>query len=1643
LGLREVTNKENLNLSKVTDLTITKRPIEKEIPTLADQTLGRQAAATIKEIKSPVQFHLESEELQNLKKNKVDFFPAIYVSLHPDDEKFLFDLTVQLKYGDASQIHRILHEGVINTIKDFPIESFLFQGEFLQELFALMKKSTEDIQYQITEVYIEILKKILKTIHLYQNPHHKNKSQARDSEEFIVADDKPYIKNSYPTLNFPTPEVLNDEGFKKHQRDTFPYNYFLTIDGIIVSIMDLCPKTEFIDNINTIWRYTITIFRKFKLQAYELIQEAVKDYQRRFIKKFEEIGETDFFENLEYAYISGILYNLFRMYSIEEYEKMEKFNPNAVLSILVKGIYKFAFTEREVDDILTYLQYLNPELHSSHLKCMALLTSVLKLKSHENNFIKARFENFVKTPVDFESFVDLLEKILLSIPYASFPNFVELYCDAFLYSQVYDHTNAKELYERCRDMILSLLHLPNASIRVLLLESIVSNLNSDAKFSFSTGVTRRALMFQSLLDEELMNEIVFSSIGSDLAINCAAKIVLNFLSLARDSHLERSKIQNLLNFSTLFYTITNDPSASHETLKAANNLLWKMDNNTLLKILLSDLFSRNHKRRISAFKTLISPKFIRNIQSGGETHEKALKDYEQFEKKLKDRFLSQELDEYGFDPLKKFLDTEMKTFYYKDVTTTTKLDIDITNPENLKDIENLLNITVDFTIEPTLRMSALEQLGEYLQTILRVLGGQSSSLRAFEVAKRICGVCIQQLLDYSQKNILEAPYITKILSVLNRVVICPNIPREIAALIIPLYDYNSNLFNLHSCYLLHTLLNMVEHDNSTTRYHALLFLNSLVFYFPMQESKLPKSYKPSHALTSLQAFEKDFFIISQFDQVEFESAYQKIWKIFPLENHTKYFIDMHLNNVEKLKDPNFSVQDFVLDQRCKDFISKVKEDNPQSTDSNLLLKESQRWAKLVMTLELYLPSALFNVDIFMYLTKVLSGSITLAGMRNGTNISKITALLEKLFKSPVFQKELQVNQKLLTNILEFIDFFSSTVLAPLYELNFENAREKLDIIFCALRIVTRLLDLSNKAKQPKIKLLVVKKIVKQPFLDLLENLSTFFNNNEILYLLMGKLCRQIFKYPEIYLVVNTQNLIANIFDFMFQCTNLEHFRNKHIERWFLKFFLDYTRLEEDAGKVSMKSLSQSFNKLSDVSKANVLKASTLGWLLRIAEDRETFIRISTWNLMSNLATRENINNYQSSIETGLQTLYAANESFGVVLNAIHFLNKTLDLFMNEAGIDDAVENVETLRESMLLSDRKLNETNKLTRAELSAIFFRKNILSHLKMLISNPKCPPLYLCNLAALLRNVTLLNPQRALPVLTQLEFWDLLVDVINPKTYKNQAPNKNIYEHGKTLVEIIILVNNITQFLIFSLSYDRQIGEYLIYCTQLLKVLFKWLRILCESNQKSFISENPGNVFLVDSCAATLVQLFNSCLFLNPDKTLVIANKIYEDKIEKSSKESKYNIYLMISILFSTTKSDTLILSLFKLVSNLLPQWKKGLHMVESQDRNGEALSESLILNLFSHFKLNEMVAADHKIPWDDYCDIKAAMISCTCALLSTSNPAKLAFICSGFLTYCLKNMAKAAEFLLIEDLSTTGQSAKSKSLYSFFDSFRKQSW
>lgn len=168
-------------------------------------------------------------------------------------------------------------------------------------------------------------------------------------------------------------------------------------------------------------------------------------------------------------------------------------------------------------------------------------------------------------------------------------------------------------------MLIHIMHLPNQTIKTTILDSISSALNSKETFQFTRNkLPKRVIILQSLLDEELLTEMVFASLDNDITLNNMAKVLLNFLQLASELELGKDKYLHVLKLFPIFYHYCSEDSAPHETLKSVVSLIWKMDTPTLLRTMILDLFSKNQKKRINAFKQLNSQNFIKRIFNDDE-----------------------------------------------------------------------------------------------------------------------------------------------------------------------------------------------------------------------------------------------------------------------------------------------------------------------------------------------------------------------------------------------------------------------------------------------------------------------------------------------------------------------------------------------------------------------------------------------------------------------------------------------------------------------------------------------------------------------------------------------------------------------------------------------------------------------------------------------------------------------------------------------------------------------------------------------------------------------------------------------------------------------------------------------------------------
>ena len=445
---------------------------------------------TIKSAKSA--YHLESDELMRLKQQKIDFFGLIVPNINEADEKFLFDLTVQLKYGDQKVIKKLIIEELATIIADYPLEVLLSQGELINELLVIYRKIDGETQYHLLKLYNKILKKIVKTYEIYADFTLKNYNQAMENLDFIISDDKYHIKHSYPTLdkkrlpsNISTTAGIvtsaNNDSFVQRSTNIKTtggtINMFSMFDNILRNSLEFAGIYSFNDQVLALWKQGINILNKFKFTAYDLVTEQTKDLLRLFSKILDELGVNGY-EDPENLYVYHIALMLFRVFSAEEYQNMTKSPAKLMLHHLNNAIYRFIFDQREIDIIMIgYAKTLYSEMYESYHQISVTLKGILAMKNKEDELSIKRLDLVTVSSLEFEKYIDFLNEILPGIGYCGYAQITDMYIDAMLISQNLDNKGAQQMYNAVRDMVLSILNHPVSNIRIMTLESIVISLD--------------------------------------------------------------------------------------------------------------------------------------------------------------------------------------------------------------------------------------------------------------------------------------------------------------------------------------------------------------------------------------------------------------------------------------------------------------------------------------------------------------------------------------------------------------------------------------------------------------------------------------------------------------------------------------------------------------------------------------------------------------------------------------------------------------------------------------------------------------------------------------------------------------------------------------------------------------------------------------------------------------------------------------------------------------------------------------------------------------------------------------------------------------------------------------------------------------
>ena len=121
--------------------------------------------------------------------------------------------------------------------------------------------------------------------------------------------------------------------------------------------------------------------------------------------------------------------------------------------------------------------------------------------------------------------------------------------------------------------------------------------------------------------------------------------------------------------------------------------------------------------------------------------------------------------------------------------------------------------------------------------------------------------------------------------------------------------------------------------------------------------------------------------------------------------------------------------------------------------------------------------------------------------------------------------------------------------------------------------------------------------------------------------------------------------------------------------------------------------------------------------------------------------------------------------------------------------------------------------------------------------------PLLFLTLSIKLLHRLTLMDHKRALPTLTQLDYWTLLVELINVQAleelegHENRIIIKNMkssilrdYDNGQKDM-VILALNSIIEFVFEGFKRDAQLANMLVKTTKLMNNIFETLTFIIDS--------------------------------------------------------------------------------------------------------------------------------------------------------------------------------------------------------------------
>ncbi|KAL4500657.1 hypothetical protein ABPG72_003081 [Tetrahymena utriculariae] len=1519
-----------------------------------------------------------------------------HMELSESDDKFLFDIGVQLKFSEQSIQYDILTEILPNIIKDYPVEIFRRKNEIIQELVFIQLRATSQLfVYHSIQNQIAIIKKIVKTFKQVDSGVYQDLNISK-AAQMHLKDEKTHIKYCYPSLKKPSFNPEDQNSLSKTYSGQ--WTFYQIIEFICSSTFENIKSNIFVGLVCSLLAEVTSALNYLKTINLPATRSLLFEVLSKFSIVIEQ-KRVEIYEELSNLCLLIQIRNLFCVLKPEDYQSE---GSNKLLDQLYYYIFnpqlRCIYSKKQFDELYAYVDIFGKSNVQSDRKLLSLLESLEILKKFDNEINQyAEGVGFVQLK-EYQLFVENISKLVQALPFTNQTKYPKLYLDTLLYTIAEKPTKPSGdlYYQDVRKYFIQIANIPT-KLSHLVFQEILSYINRANRFiNTKSGqqLSLQNLICQSLLDPYFASQLILAGLSKQENISLILQIIHQFCTLYFKQSNDVGVIDHIYRFISVFNQLQYaENEAISKNAELLTDILRNKSEESWVHLITLDLFSKHPIIRKKAYAILRNEQLLRNTYLQRDTTH--------FVARLLIEHKKDESTNYE-DVLAPFLNEQQTLISYFDKSL--QFNLKKTVQVNLEDISNLYQVIIGENVEIKLKQSAVEQLIEKL-----------TYLESKQYVQQEIQNLVILLIQYSISVIETSPSIpfrTSMLALLS-------------AFLCNFKQFAKLRFQVLLCLspakqasLKYSLLTNLVSQDKDLRYYSLKMLyalclnNNYLYYRNIQEKFNQNSeFNDFYAHILLKDQYIDFKINLSYKSIDENQI--EIWKIYPLNDFEDYYVQKYLEaqSADSLYSKNISdlQQSFII----------------QNTNDNIVQQDySKCFGVLTQWFDYYCglthanrTEEFFTGFVCELFIKILSSEYS------QMHVNYTYTIIRHILKQTDIN-EYKYNIPLNTLIHDIISFLSTTTLSYVYQIPTLNLKDKAQMIVPFFQCLIAFQKFIHKQADPKLKHILTKKILKQTFMDLMMKFFNAFPHNQTYFDTLVKFQTVLLDQPESldfdinsfmkYIMEQLLIMYKPTFEFMYKS------KLKNI----LIFFLKYLSLFS-----SSQYITEAMQRSTLVaSKKNLLKASTLGWILKYTDDRCTQIRVLSWNILLHLIEPKVLKIYKSIVELAVDVVMSPNEAFGVVICAARVLSKALQVYEEESDFENNDENDRDISQQEDIHEEYKNPKEVETRFEISEVLNvvnGKNLISHVKFMIEKEGAPEIFYANAINLLYRITRLDRQKSIGIMSQLELFDKIVQLLDKKYY--ERPGKIAPSDGKDRSQInserLMSVSLTCNFLTFILTLDKNQQNYLINGTNMLGYLLKWLKAISNSYIQPQFQTSFKNKKALDDSVNSIVKLLHTCIIFNEDITVFSINKRMQEKIkDKVTDESEIgnyiNIFRSLSYIIEQSKNDEMKRTCLQFIGQLLGGWRqKGSQLIDSKDFNQEIIGENLALQTYRQYKLLNHLFIKQEIEFQSFKQERNNVLSALASILSCSNYSKQAFVCSGFYQDIIRELYSVLDNINVE--------------------------